>query len=271
MEIVKQGGMLTALKNGSVQKAVEAVCEAKFQNIRRREDKIVGVNLYPDLMGRKLEIIPIKSVSNKSETSIQIDEFAITRSATSSVIEQAINAALAGATATQISNNFTSEPSRLIVTPLRFRRAAEEYEALRDASADYALKYGVPPAILQLKIGPSRNYRVRADWTASFFEAAGFQIDGSREFLSHDDAIAAMKSSKANIAVITSDDATYLEAVVPLATAIKAYKPDLTLLVAGIPGDYEAAWRAAGVDDFVNARTNNYEFNLQLLKGAGVI
>ena len=52
---------------------------------------------------------------------------------------------------------------------------------------------------------------------------------------------------------------------------MKAAKPDVTLLVAGAPGDNEAAWRAAGVDDFVNVRSNNYELNEQLLKKAGVL
>ena len=71
--------------------------------------------------------------------------------------------------------------------------------------------------------------------------------------------------------MITSDDATYTECVESLATAVKAAKPDVTLLVAGAPGDQEDAWREAGVDDFVNVRVNNYEMNQQLLKGAGVI
>ncbi|MEO8614073.1 MAG: methylmalonyl-CoA mutase family protein, partial [Luteolibacter sp.] len=270
-DIEKQGGMLAALENGSVQKAVEAVCQAKFQNIRRRKDKIVGSNMYPDLKGKKLEMASCKGCGKKSGPSNGIAEVAITRSASSAMIEQAINAALAGATAGQIASVCGITPSGLKVTPLKTRRAAEEYEALRDASAAFALKSGAPPAILQLNIGPSRNYRLRADWTASFFEAAGFAVDGTREFLNHDDALVALKSSKASIAVITSDDATYLEAVVPLAAVMKAARPELTLLVAGAPGDNEAAWRAAGVDDFVNVRSNNYELNHQLLKGAGVL
>ena len=43
----------------------------------------------------------------------------------------------------------------------------EEYEALRDASAAFATKTGAAPAILQLNMGPSRKYRLRADWTAA--------------------------------------------------------------------------------------------------------
>ena len=73
------------------------------------------------------------------------------------------------------------------------------------------------------------------------------------------------------IAVITSDDATYLETVGPLAQAIKAAKPAIHLLLAGAPGENEAIWRAAGVNDFVNVRSNNYELNQQLLKKAGVL
>jgi methylmalonyl-CoA mutase len=81
----------------------------------------------------------------------------------------------------------------------------------------------------------------------------------------------ALTASTAAIAVITSDDATYLESVAPLAAAVKAARPDVTLLVAGTPGDHEAAWRAAGVDDFVNVRSNHYELNQQLLQRAGVL
>ena len=122
-----------------------------------------------------------------------------------------------------------------------------------------------------MNIGPSRNYRLRADWTASFFEAAGFIIDGTRDFTTLEEAVAALAATKTEIAVITSDDATYLESVTPLAAAVKAARPNVTLLVAGAPGDNESAWRAAGVEDFVNVRSNNYELNLHLLKIAGVL
>ena len=119
-------------------------------------------------------------------------------------------------------------------------------------------------------IGKGR-YRLRADWTASFFEAAGFIIDGTRDFTTLEEAVAALAATKTEIAVITSDDATYLEIVASLAAAVKAACPSVTLLVAGAPGDNESAWRAAGVDDFVNVRSNNYELNLHLLKIAGVL
>jgi hypothetical protein len=41
--------------------------------------------------------------------------------------------------------------------------------------------------------------------------------------------------------------------------------------VAGNPGDKEAEYRAAGVDDFVHVRVNNHAFNKQLLAKIGVL
>ncbi len=272
--IEQQGGMIAALESGSVQQSVETVCKAKFQNIRRRKDKIVGSNMYPDLKGKKLEVLAPECKAGQAVPGAAPPQpVDVTAAPDASMVEQAIAAAKTGASklsiaiATGLANN-TDAPT---VTPLPTHRAAEEYEALRDASAAFAEKSGAPPAILQLNIGPSGRYRLRADWTASFFEAAGFVIDGSRDFKTTEDAAQAAASGKASIAVITSDDATYLEAVAPLATAVKAARPDLTLLVAGAPGEHEAAWRAAGVDHFVNVRSNNYELNAQLLKKAGVM
>jgi methylmalonyl-CoA mutase len=277
-DIEAQGGMTAALQAGTVQQAVAAVGTAKFQNIRRRKDKVVGSNMYPDLKGRKLPVhTPVCHAAEAAKAGLDpfadVAPAAITPGPTAAMMEQAIAAARAGAGRVALAKGLglSGPPGGPTVTALPARRAAEEYEALRDASAAFAARTGAAPAILQLNIGPSRKYRLRADWTAAFFEAAGFAIDGSRDFAGIDQAVAAIAASPAAIAIITSDDTTYLETVAPLATAIKAAKPALTLLVAGAPGDHEAAWRAAGVDDFVNVRSNNYELNQALLAKAGVV
>jgi methylmalonyl-CoA mutase len=273
-DIEKQGGMAAAIENGSVQQSVAAVCKAKFKNIRTRKDRVVGANMYPDLKGGKLEVFaPECKAGQPIPGAPPPQPVDITSSADASMIEQAIAAAKDGASKVSIAIaiGLPGNDGAPTATALPPRRAAEEYEALRNASAAFAAKTGAAPGILQLNIGPSRKYRLRADWTASFFEAAGFAVDGARDFASNDDAVKALAESKASIAVITSDDATYLETVAPLAAAVKAAKPGVTLLVAGAPGDNEAAWRAAGVDDFVNVRSNNYELNEQLLKKAGVL
>jgi methylmalonyl-CoA mutase len=268
--VESQGGMLACLERGVIQQAVQATRSAKFENIRRRKDKIIGSNLYPNLKSGRLVM---QAHPGSPALGPGVAEIKIVATAGAEMIEQAIAAAQDGATLSGIAAGIGLEKQSksFDITPLPACRAAEEYEALRDASVAFTAKSGAAPAILQLNIGPSRNYRLRADWTVSFFETAGFEVDGARDFLFTEDAIAALNASKATIAVITSDDATYLEKVAPLAAAVKATRPGVILLVAGAPGENETAWRAAGVDYFVNVRTNNYELNQQLLKGAGVL
>jgi methylmalonyl-CoA mutase len=287
-EIESAGGMLRTLENGSVQKAIDKVYQKKRTNIRRRKDKIVGANMYPDLTRGRLEgkhadhgkkghhghhaaKLSEKSAAKRNE----LKELDAIRPFRENLVELAIAAVEKGATIGQVSEATEMHVGRSFnIKPVTQHRSAEEYEALRDASAAYEEKTGAPPTILQLNMGPSRRYRLRADWTAAFFEAAGFKIDGANDFDTVEDAVAAVeKAQKANtnILVITSDDKNYAECVVPLAKAIKQTNPDATLIVAGAPGENESAWREAGVDDFVNVRVNNYEMNQQLLKGAGVI
>ncbi|MGD7653882.1 MAG: methylmalonyl-CoA mutase family protein [Verrucomicrobiales bacterium] len=265
--IESSGGMLEALKAGTVQDSVEAVAKAKFTDIRRRKYRIVGGNMYPDLKGKKLEPKAVECAPTEKPA---VEAASITPSADAAMVEQAIAFAASGTTASAIAAACESEGT-LEIKPLATRRAVEEYEALREASAAFAGKTGAAPAIIQLNMGPSRRYRLRADWTASFFEAAGFNVEGATDFDDVDAAVAALANSKAAIAVITSDDDTYQEVVAPLAKAVKALKPAISLLVAGAPGENEAAWRDAGVDDFVNIRSNNYELNEQLLKKTGVL
>ena len=272
-DVEQQGGIVACLESGSIQQAVAAVCNAKIQNIRRRKDKVVGSNMYPDLKGKKLAPKTATAPHPKAAPAGRCGFQPQAASSDGTLVSEAIAAATNGASSADLAAGLRSQTpaAGLTIQPIPQRRAAEEYEALRDASAAFAEKTGGAPAIIQLNIGPSGRYRLRADWTASFFEAAGFAIDGSRDFKTLADASHAAAGSKASIAVITSDDATYLESVAPLATAVKAARPDLTLLVAGAPGDNETAWRAAGVDDFVNVRSNNYELNRQLLAITGVI
>jgi len=284
-EIESNGGMLRTLENGSVQKAIDKVYQKKRTNIRRRKDKIVGANMYPDLTSGRLngkhedhgkEGKPGYHAAKLAEKSAakrnQLKELDAIRPFRENLVELAIAAVEKGATIGQVSEASEMHIGRSFnIKPVKQHRAAEEYEALRDASAAYEEKTGVPPTILQLNMGPSRRYRLRADWTAAFFEAAGFKIDGATDFNTIEEAVAAVEKSDSSILIITSDDKNYAECVVPLAKAVKQVKPDATLILAGAPGENESAWKNAGVDDFVNVRVNNYEMNHKLLKGAGVI
>ena len=99
-DIEKQGGMLAALEADSVQQAVQDVCKAKIQNVRRRKDKIVGTNMYPDLKGSKLEIHKVECRAGQPIPGAPPPQpLDITLSNNSKMVGQAISAAKAGAVA----------------------------------------------------------------------------------------------------------------------------------------------------------------------------
>jgi methylmalonyl-CoA mutase len=159
------------------------------------------------------------------------------------------------------------------VRPSRHSREAEPFERLRDAAAAFAERTGQPPLLFQANIGPSRLYRLRADWTTGFFEVGGFKVAAERDYKDADEAAAAALASDARLVVITSSDETYATSVEPLARAIKAGNPGTFVLVAGAAKDKaaESAWRAAGVDEFVNVSSNALELLTRLLTKIGVL
>jgi methylmalonyl-CoA mutase len=128
-DIEKQGGMPAALEAGTVQQAVQDICKAKLQNIRRRKDRIVGANMYPDLKGKKLEIRMVECRAGQNTPGAPApQQLDIRYSHTSEMVEQAVAAAKAGATrlSLAVSTGFVCEESGPTVTalPVNTRRSA---------------------------------------------------------------------------------------------------------------------------------------------------
>jgi len=134
---------------------------------------------------------------------------------------------------------------------LAAHRLSEPYEALRDKSDALAAK-GKRPSVFLANIGPIAAFTARATFAKNFFEAGGIEAPGNDGFESADAAAEAYAASGAPIACICSSDALYAEQAEAAARALKAKGAKLVIL-AGRPGDKEAAYAAAGVGDYVFA------------------
>lgn len=280
-DLEAEGGLLASLKAGALQGRIEAVREERLKNIQRRKDVIVGTNAYPNAT-EKLLARPAPGAGEfcrdraatvaawKAGRDAAGVEAALTGLAAAGPgrVEALVRAAEAGATLGELQAALSTGESVLPVRPLHRMRAAGEFEQLRLAARKLA-GTGRPARVHQLNMGPSRRYRIRADWTSSFFQVGGLEVLNADDFETVEQALGALRASGARVAVITSDDETYVGTVEPLAAAVKEADPDVRVLVAGAPGESEAAWRAAGVDDFVHVRVNNYSFNRALLESLG--
>lgn len=157
------------------------------------------------------------------------------------------------------------------VAPTPPYRLAKEYERLRKGCERLKASRGYSPRVLQINLGPSRRYRLRADWTSSFFEVGGFEVLNDKDFADIASVIEEISQVQPDFAILTSDDATYASEGAALANRAKEAYPELRLFLAGAPGENEATLREAGMDEFIHIRTNNYEMLESLLKEVGAL
>ncbi|WP_295557133.1 methylmalonyl-CoA mutase family protein [uncultured Hyphomicrobium sp.] len=139
-----------------------------------------------------------------------------------------------------------------IVRPLTPHRLAEPFEALRDAADAHAQKAGGELTVFLASLGAIIEHTARSTWIKNYLAAGGIGSLTTDGYTSADEAAKAFKTSGATAACICSSDALYAEHAEATAKALKAAGAKLVLM-AGRPGDKEAALKAAGVDQFLFA------------------
>lgn len=243
-EVERQGGMVAALQTGWVQAQVAETAAARAQNLATRKDVLVGTNLYanpddtltPPAPHAPLPIPPSSSSMPPSPSIISLASL--------------ISAAQQGATLGQLTAVLRADYTDLTapaITPIPWQRAAEPFEQLRLA-ADAAPQR---PRIFLANMGPLRQHKARADFAQGFFAVGGFEIVYPQGFTDVETAVAAALADGATAVVICSSDETYPEIVPPLARALKAANPAISVILAGYPKEHVEAFRAAGVDQFI--------------------
>lgn len=287
--IEAEGGMVDALASGYILSEISRTDKSNRDQLNQRRVSLIGTNVYPNLEETPLE----SALPNYAELrDLRAREVADARTATSdendtrvmqalekivdascgdafdTIVEAFLNGATLGEITRTIRANATPAPA---ITPLASRRLAEGYEALREASAKFAAATGSAPKIFLTNLGPLRRHKLRADFTKGFFSAGGFELLSPAGFSSPDDAVAALIESGAGITVVCGTDDDYAEKFADFAKAIKATLPDVQIILAGYPGEKEAAYREAGMDDYIFVKSNNYEVNRRYLQGLGVL
>jgi methylmalonyl-CoA mutase len=139
-------------------------------------------------------------------------------------------------------------PPQLIETSgLRPIRWSAPFEALRFRAERMTPR----PAIFFANLGELASFGPRAQFARNLFAAGGVAAIGEETaYKSRDEMIHALRDNGAKVAVICGADASYLEEAENTAQRLKAAGASW-VVIAGKPGDREAAFRAAGIDQFV--------------------
>ncbi|MGJ8649953.1 MAG: methylmalonyl-CoA mutase family protein [Opitutaceae bacterium] len=288
-EIEKQGGVIPALENGFIFDTIAKTAKGVQDQLNQRRVSLVGTNVYPNLEEKPLDDTSIDYNGIRDQRAreiaaarMELDENAdaavmsalgkLLEVDRESLVPALVEAITAGATIGEVTKTIraSAEPAEAI-RPLAATRLAAKYEAMRDASVKFAEKTGEFPKIFLCNLGPLRRHKLRADFIKGFFQSGGFEVISPKGFETPEEAVKALIESGACITVVCATDDDYAEKFADYATAIKQALPDTRVLLAGFPGEKEDEYRAAGMDDFVFVKSNNYEVNRLHLQGLGVL
>lgn len=236
-EIETRGGIASVLADGWLRERVDAVHEARARDVAKRRVPITGVSEFPHL----------------AETPI--------------TMERPDRAALRDRWGAPGLLARKGDP--ITVDAFPERRTAESFEALRDRSDARLAATGTRPRAFLANLGPVAVHTARAAWSRNLLEAGGIEALDNKGFAEPAEAAAAFADSGAGLAVICSSDDVYAEKVCDTAVALKDAGA-VTVMVAGRPGESEAAWREAGVDLFIHVGCDVHGTLRDLLHREGV-
>lgn len=148
--------------------------------------------------------------------------------------------------------------------PLAPMRMSESFEKLRDA----AEKLSQRPKLFLAAINTPSSHSRRVSFARDLFEAGGFEAIADAGATEGEVSAKRGLASGAKIACLCGSDDDYAARAVEFARALKAAGVG-RLILAGRPGDNEAAWREAGVDEFVFAGQDAVAVLTALLARAG--
>ena len=232
-EIEKAGGAFAGLQQGLIQGKVAATRMMREANIAKRKDVLTGASEFPNLHEAPATVENVKPV-----VSVPLSE-AIKFDALSAM------------------------------------RLAAPFETLRDRSDEILKSKGKRPRVFLANLGTSADFTARATFARSFFETGGVeaidfppapsalpfgespgpveaQLLPMGEVKDFATLAAAFKASGADLACLCSQDKIYAQQAETAAQALQNAGAK-HIYLAGRPDGQEAAYRAAGVDEFIFA------------------
>ena len=277
-KIESMGGIVKALQDGYPQDEIAKVLESRFKTSDLRRDKIVGNNMYANMTETRLDPRPEDFAENKKLRAQAIENYLAKVDAKDALakvdannFDTVIDAAAAGATIAELRAAL-GKGGDVEVKVIGAHRWSEKFEQLRETTEKFKAEKGDNVKIFLANMGPIPQHKARADFTTGFLEVGAFEVLKNNGFKTVEDCAAAAKDSGADAVVICSTDATYPEIVPALAPKLHEVLPDATVYLAGTaPAELVETYKNAGIDDYINIRSNCYRTLVAMQKKKGMI
>lgn len=259
------GGMRQALLAGEIARRIAAIAQRRRADVTHRRIPITGVSEFPLLAEELPAPAPVspacRVAAGRRLADQRAGQEAARRQAALAAVAQAgpgqrfaaARAAIAaGATLAEICAAGRPAPGATLISALPAEPLSAPFEALRARSDAHLARTGQRPRIFLASAGPLAEHNARTTWLRNFFEAGGIEAVATEE--SGDDperCAAAFARSGAVLAALSAADARY-PALVPALVPLLRQSGARAVLLAGRPGEHEASWRTAGIDQFVH-------------------
>jgi methylmalonyl-CoA mutase len=270
-EIERRGGMQAALLSGYVASRLRASDAQRTEALRRRKRVVLGVNEFPSLSEVSLDRAPVDLRDVEGELGREfgegdqderymalIDVNSAAYSGAQSgggLVEIAASAVTKGADLASLREVLERGEAVLATEPLRPRRAAEDWERLRDLSDACLAREGARPRVFVALLGSVAEHTARSTWVQNLLAAGGFEAVAPAGLETTDRLVAAFRESGTKVALLAGPDARYEEAL-PALTGALAEAGASTILLAGKPKKDGA--RDEGVHAFVHVGADVY-------------
>ncbi len=272
-----QGGMVEAIKAGTVQQWVGTTCAARLKMVDQRRQTVVGCNKYVNLDEEALEQPEVSEHAAACKAKAEGHSCSCGEAEVLKITCDCPNE-LAAFAATEKSCRIQKGLVALYgcdcglteVTPLEAHHLSERFEALLEKSAAIKASTGTRPTVALATAGALRQHKARADFAQDFLRSAGFDAFYPQGSNSPEEMAKVAAESGCKACVICSTDDTYPEIVPAFCTAVRALCPDMYILLAGYPVEHVDAFKAAGVDEFIHVKANCFEVLDSLQKKLGI-
>jgi methylmalonyl-CoA mutase len=138
-----------------------------------------------------------------------------------------------------------------MVSPIRQRRGAEEFEALRLATENAAKR----PKVFMLTYGNLAMRLARSQFSGNFFGCAGYEVIDNLGFSTIEEGVEAAIKANADIVALCSSDDEYVDAA---PSAFEKLAGKAIFVVAGAPACADEL-KAKGIEHFINVKSNVLE------------
>ena len=275
------GGVLAALGSGALVDAVGEVADTREKRIAERKTSIIGVSEFPNLHEGAVERDPVSAEEIQRLLKASVDSLDLgahrdrLRAIAGSVNEAerepgaltdaCLAATTGGADMYSVATVLQHGQPDLHMEPILQWRAAEVWEQLRTRSDQQPTR----PVAFFANLGPIPSHKARSTWTQNLLAAVGIGAATNDGFDDMEALATAWNASAASLAVICGSDEDYAALLEPAVAALKKAGCPV-VLVAGRPGEREAALREAGVSDFVFVGADVLTVMTEVLDSVGV-